>query len=193
VRSGEPNGRASTGSDQRADSNFPFPGQNDSFGDKRKGHGLAEWFTRPPCPVLPLSCPACTGSGQQGEFLKDVSALANTYSAHYRNHGFLSFGAAKNSLLYTSFPNTEDHIQAPIDELIKRYLGPFITTHLFVFNDSGKSWGALVVPPWGDGFERGALETAFPEKSQTQPTLEVVCRISVTPPEFVARFLLSSE
>jgi len=84
---------------------------------------------------------------QQGEFLKDVSAIANTYSSHYRNHGFLIFGAANNSLTYALFPNTEDHLQASIDDLIKRYIGPFITTHLCIFNDTGGQWGALVVPP----------------------------------------------
>ena len=83
----------------------------------------------------------------QAEMLKDISALANTYSHYYRNHGFIVFGASNNKLTYSVFPNNEDHLQATIDDLLKKYIGPFITTHLFIFDDLGNKWGVLVVPP----------------------------------------------
>ncbi|MFA6514145.1 MAG: ATP-binding protein [Patescibacteria group bacterium] len=83
----------------------------------------------------------------QGEFLKDISAIANTYCHHYKNHGFIIFGASANSILYTTFPDNEDHLQATIDDLVKKYIGQFITTHLFIFGKDDKQWGVLVIPP----------------------------------------------
>jgi len=83
----------------------------------------------------------------QAELLKDISALANTYSHHYKNYGFIVFGARQGEIVYTIFPNNEDHLQANIDDLIRKYLGPFITTHLFIFNDGEKQWGTLIIPP----------------------------------------------
>jgi predicted HTH transcriptional regulator len=83
----------------------------------------------------------------QAELLKDISAIANTYNQHYRNHGFVVFGVEQTSLVGCTFPDNEDHVQASIDDLIKKYLGQFITTHLFIFSDADKQWGVLVVPP----------------------------------------------
>lgn len=82
----------------------------------------------------------------QAEFLKDISAIANTYCHHYKNHGFIVFGASANSISYTTFPNNEDHLQATIDDLVKKYIGPFITTHLFIFEQDNKQLGVLVIP-----------------------------------------------
>lgn len=87
------------------------------------------------------------GVQQQGEFLKDISAIANTYNHNYRNHGFIIFGAESNKITYTSFSDSVDHLQANIDDLIKKYLGPFITTHLYIFGENESQWGALVIPP----------------------------------------------
>jgi hypothetical protein len=84
---------------------------------------------------------------QQAEFLKDVAAIANTYNHHYRNHGFLIFGAQNNAIVGCAFPDNEDHLQARVDDLVKRYLGPFITTHIFQFSEGDKQWGAVVIPP----------------------------------------------
>lgn len=84
---------------------------------------------------------------QQGEFLKDVAAIANTYNHNYRNHGFLVFGVQQNAIAGCTFADNEDHLQASIDDLIKKYLSPFITTHLFIFTDGIKRWGVLVIPP----------------------------------------------
>jgi hypothetical protein len=86
-------------------------------------------------------------SPHQAELLKDLSAIANTYSHHYRNHGFLIFGAEGSSVVGCTFPNTEDHLQTSVDDLVKRFLGPFVTTHLFLFSAEGKHWGAIVIPP----------------------------------------------
>jgi predicted HTH transcriptional regulator len=35
----------------------------------------------------------------QAELLKDISAIANTYNQHYRNHGFVVFGVEQTSLV----------------------------------------------------------------------------------------------
>jgi len=83
----------------------------------------------------------------QAELLKDISAIANTYCPHYRNHGFIIFGAAKCNISYTTFSDNEDHLQASIDDLVNKYIGPFITSHLFIFKDLGNQWGVLVIPP----------------------------------------------
>jgi hypothetical protein len=88
-----------------------------------------------------------SGNKQKAELLKDVSAFANTYDHNYRNHGFILFGVMENKIIHTSFPNNEDHLQANIDDLVNKYLGPFITTNFFIFDDGGKQWGVLVIPP----------------------------------------------
>ncbi len=93
------------------------------------------------------SCFDLSDVPHQAELLKDISALANTYNYYYRNHGFIIFGAGENKIIHTIFPNNEDHLQATIDDLVKKYLGSFITTHLFIFNDSGQQWGVLAIPP----------------------------------------------
>lgn len=90
---------------------------------------------------------ALVDAQQQGELLKDISAIANTYDHNYRNHGFLIFGVQQNAITGCSFPDNEDHIQASIDDLVKKYLAPFITTHLFFFLDDKNQWGVLVIPP----------------------------------------------
>src|SRR3989344_5060985 len=64
---------------------------------------------------------------QQAELLKDISALANTYDYHYKNYGFILFGVAETEITYTTFPSNKDHLQATIDDLVKKYIGPFIT------------------------------------------------------------------
>jgi len=83
----------------------------------------------------------------QSELLKDVSALANTYSHDYKNHGFIIFGAEPENIVYTNFQDNEDHLQANIDDLITKYIEPFIKTHLYIFSNQNKKWGVLVVPP----------------------------------------------
>ena len=83
----------------------------------------------------------------QGEFLKDIAAIANTYSPDYLNHGFLVFGTDQGQIVGCAFPNSIDHIQASIDDLVKKHLAPFIRTHLYFFTDGETQWGVLVVPP----------------------------------------------
>jgi hypothetical protein len=86
-------------------------------------------------------------SKQKGEFLKDVSAIANSYDVNYQNHGFIIFGIYQNRITFCSFPGNEDHIQATIDELIREYLGSFFSTQFYIFDKEGKKWGVLVIPP----------------------------------------------
>lgn len=88
-----------------------------------------------------------SGVTQQGEFLKDVSAIANTHDHNLKDHGMLIFGASKGTISHTSFPADEDHLQATIDDLLKKYIRPFITTRLFIYTDNEKQWGVVVVPP----------------------------------------------
>ena len=84
---------------------------------------------------------------QKAELLKDISALANSYDQAYYNYGFIIIGVKQNKLIGTSFTQEVDHLQSQIDELVKNYIGPFITTHVRIFNTEGKTWGAIVIPP----------------------------------------------
>lgn len=77
---------------------------------------------------------------QKAELIKDVSAIANTFSTEYRNYWFIIF--TNNSWSF-SFPDTQDHLQAGIDTLIKTYIEPFIKTNLYIF----ESYWVLLIPP----------------------------------------------
>lgn len=83
----------------------------------------------------------------QADFLKDISAIANSYYQYYRNFGFIIFGAEQNKIIHTLFPDNEDHIQATIDDLVKKYIDPFIVSHFFILENEGNQFGALVIPP----------------------------------------------
>ncbi len=84
---------------------------------------------------------------QKAELLKDISAFANTYDDAYYDHGFIIVGVKQNQLIGTAFPQKDDNIQSQIDELIKNYIGPFIKTHVRIFNTENKTWGVIVIPP----------------------------------------------
>src|ERR1041385_1182675 len=81
------------------------------------------------------------------ELLKDICAMANTYDRPYYNHAFIILGVADNKLVYTAFPQSEDALQARIDQLVKSYIDPFIPTHLRIFTEGANTWGVIVIPP----------------------------------------------
>jgi len=86
---------------------------------------------------------------EKAEFLKDVSAIANTFDSNYYNYGFILVGVKQNEIVGSSFlQNKEvDNLQATIDEIIKVHLSPFIETHLKIFEENEKTWGVIMIPP----------------------------------------------
>ena len=88
-----------------------------------------------------------TSSDHHAELLKDISALANSYDHHYQNHGFIILGVTENTLTYTKFDETTDRLQAKIDDLLNKYIEPFVQTQVRIFGTDEKTWGVIVVPP----------------------------------------------
>ena len=86
---------------------------------------------------------------EKAEFLKDVSAIANTFDPNYYNYGFILVGVKQNEIVGSSFLQNKkvDNLQATVDEIIKVYLSPFIKTHLTIFEENEKTWGVIVIPP----------------------------------------------
>jgi len=86
---------------------------------------------------------------EKAEFLKDVSAIANTFDPNYYNYGFILVGVKQNEIVGSSFLQNKkvDNLQATVDEIIKVYLSPFIKTHLMIFEENEKTWGVIVIPP----------------------------------------------
>jgi hypothetical protein len=81
------------------------------------------------------------------ELLKDISAFSNSYDHAYQNHGFIIFGVSGNKLTYTSLLYSGDAIQAQVDDLVKKYIQPFIPTHVRIFGQEPNTWGVIVIPP----------------------------------------------
>jgi hypothetical protein len=86
-------------------------------------------------------------AGEKAELSKDIQAFANSYDQPYRNHGFIIIGAAPGKLLYSSFSQNVDQMQATIDQIVREHLGPFVSTQVRHFGDAGKTWGVIVVLP----------------------------------------------
>ena len=83
----------------------------------------------------------------QAEMLKDVSAIANTYDYPYKNHGFIIIGVSSNKITYNEFKQNADALQASIDDLVRHYLDPFVSTHVRIFEENEQKWGVIVIPP----------------------------------------------
>jgi hypothetical protein len=88
-----------------------------------------------------------TDTPQQGEVLKDISAMANSYDYSYKNHGFIILGITQNAISGAHFKQTADGLQASIDDLIKKYIEPFIPTQVRIFSEGATAWGVIVIPP----------------------------------------------
>lgn len=86
-------------------------------------------------------------AAQQGELLKDISALANTYDYSYQNHGLMLIGVEQEKIICCDFSQNVDGLQARIDELIKHYIDPFVPTQVRIFDHANGKWGVVVVPP----------------------------------------------
>jgi len=85
----------------------------------------------------------------KAELLKDISAIANTYDPNYDNYGFILIGVRQNEIIGSSFLEkfTVDNLQSIVDDLVKKYLSPFIKTQVMIFDDNGKKWGVIIIPP----------------------------------------------
>jgi hypothetical protein len=88
-------------------------------------------------------------AAEKAELLKDISAIANTYDHNYFNYGFLLIGVEKHKVIGSMLleNETDDHLRSTIDQIISHHIGPFIQTQIEIFNDDGKYWGAIIIPP----------------------------------------------
>jgi hypothetical protein len=88
---------------------------------------------------------------EKGEFLKDISAIANSSDPRCDNFGFILIGVKPGEIVGSTFlkenKNKIDNLQAQIDQLIKEYISPFIQTHLMIFEERDKTWGVIIIPP----------------------------------------------
>jgi hypothetical protein len=95
----------------------------------------------------------------KAELLKDISAMANTLDHVNRNHGFVVLGATANALGYTQFSQSEDHLQATIDELASKG-APCLR----------RPAGVFPLPPcWGRAVTKGVPPTAGTSRCRVQP------------------------
>jgi predicted HTH transcriptional regulator len=86
---------------------------------------------------------------QKAEFLKDVSAIANTASDVYADHGFLIYGVSGKAITgVTTTERNTDKLQNTIEQLVKTYLSPMIQLYVIGFTEgAGEAWGTIVVTP----------------------------------------------
>jgi hypothetical protein len=90
-----------------------------------------------------------TGTNEQkADLLKDIIAIANTYDTNYNDHGFIIYGVKAKAV--TGITQTEpdtDKFQNHIEQLLKTYISPMPQIYVLGFEDVGKKWGAIVIPP----------------------------------------------
>jgi hypothetical protein len=88
---------------------------------------------------------------EKGEFLKDISAIANSSDSRYNNFGFILIEVKSREIVGSTFlkenKNKIDNLQAQVDQLINEYISPFIQTHLMIFEERDKTWGVIIIPP----------------------------------------------
>lgn len=87
------------------------------------------------------------------ELLKDINAIANTYSLDHDDHGFLIFGMNRNDGRVTGHVDLlatlgADNLEAQVSQLVQSYMHPAPHFSLYQFEEVGVgTWGALVVWP----------------------------------------------
>jgi hypothetical protein len=86
---------------------------------------------------------------QKAEFLKDVSAIANTVSDVYADYGFLIYGVSGKAITgTTTTERNTDSLQNTIEQLVKTYLAPMVQLYVIGFTETGgQEWGVIVVTP----------------------------------------------
>lgn len=85
---------------------------------------------------------------QKADLLKDIIAIANTYDTNYDDHGFIIYGVKAKAI--TGITQTEsdtDKFQNHIEQLLKTYISPMPQIYVLGFEDTGKKWGVIVIPP----------------------------------------------
>lgn len=85
---------------------------------------------------------------QKADLLKDIIAIANTYDTNYDDHGFIIYGV--KAKVITGITQTEpdtDKFQNHIEQLLKTYISPMPQIYVLGFEDAGKKWGVIVIPP----------------------------------------------
>ncbi len=85
---------------------------------------------------------------QKADLLKDIIAIANTYDTNYDDHGFIIYGVkAKTITGITQMESDTDKFQNHIEQLLKTYISPMPQIYVLGFEDAGKKWGVIVIPP----------------------------------------------
>lgn len=87
------------------------------------------------------------------ELLKDINAIANTYSLDHDDHGFLIFGMNRNDGQITQGIDLlaslgSDKLEAQVTQLVQNYMHPAPKFSLYQFEEEGVgTWGAVVLWP----------------------------------------------
>ena len=78
-----------------------------------------------------------------------MSAIANTASDVYADHGFLIYGVSGKAITgVTTTERNTDKLQNTIEQLVKTYLSPMIQLYVIGFTEgAGEAWGTIVVTP----------------------------------------------
>src|SRR5256885_9821193 len=91
-----------------------------------------------------------TGTNEQkAEFLKDITAIANTYDENYGDHGFLIYGVKAKAIVGATRTEQDiDKFQNTIEQILKTYIAPMPQVYVIGFETpSNQKWGAIVIPP----------------------------------------------
>ncbi|GGL16529.1 RNA-binding domain-containing protein [Deinococcus radiotolerans] len=95
------------------------------------------------------------GVNQQAklELIKDINAMANTYSLDFEDYGFLILGVTRaDKRITTDVPNLRDpgvdNLEASIAQWLAEHMEPQPDFSLHAFEEPGVgTWGALIIEP----------------------------------------------
>lgn len=90
-------------------------------------------------------------SRANASLLSHLCALANTHDRRYKDHGFLIFGAVRGEIVGVETTTRDpDSLSNHIEQLIDEYLTPAFPIAVHQFEDDGRVWGVVLVPPSGN-------------------------------------------
>jgi Putative DNA-binding domain len=86
---------------------------------------------------------------QKAEFLKDITAMANTYDENNADHGFLIYGVKGKTITGITQTETDtDKLQSHIEQILKTYISPMPQIYVVGFKAAtDEQWGVIVIPP----------------------------------------------
>ena len=117
-------------------------------------------------------------SEAKSEFLKDISAIANTCDEEtYRDHGFLVYGVEAGEIVGVSkgLP-VADKLQNDIEQLLRTYLAPMPPIYVVEFGKGDDPrWGVVVIPPRHEKPYMFAKELQCKDPSKTRFRGRLAC------------------